>query len=545
MATFSVDPNHYAATGGVIPWPTPSPLTSFGLLQDGLNAVKNTAGSSHQLDVAAGSFSIRNYSVAKTVTQTINAKKVKVQTGWTLATNGATTLGRFGAKGLGIIGSTNALQDPTTVITGLTRIYTGQSDRGYGIPKDWTLKNLILRFNGGSGYILQAGETTVDTTTEIDNLTFTNVVFEGTHLGAVGGNGSLPWGIYLDIRSGRPGGVPDYLGLKLDGVKVTLTGQGLGVGKFTPANLPMTGGSAFLSTQGDTISILNSLFDESGYRNAITIANSTNVLVSNNTFTRSSFYGNRYTGEKFVNVGGVVTTNKFEHGSYLDLYEVNRSLAITGNVFDLSSCGGYAILLRDVSNLNYALTASVNLDLSGNEFRGGLVARSEIAAPSQVVLRSSTGANNTIVVASGTYAFDRFLVGGLASDALGVDGTTEKDWISGDVGNDTLTGGGGGDAFVFATAPSSANIDSITDFTPGTDKIWLASSVFTGLTAGTLAATDFGVTAATGTDVVYDTTTQGLYFAAGGGSGLAGYTQFATLNGTSVTTLSNSDFVVF
>jgi hypothetical protein len=524
MTTFSVNPSHYVATGGVLPWPTPSPLTSFGLLQDGLNAVKKTVGTSHQLDLAAGTLDIRNYSVAKTVTQTINGKKVKVQTGWTLATNGATTLGRFGAKGLGIIGSTNALQDPTTVITGLTRIYTGQSDRGYGIPKDWTLKNLILRFNGGSGYILQAGETTVDTTTEIDNLTFTNVVFEGSHLGAVGGNGSLPWGLYLDIRSGNPGGIPDYLGLKMDGVKVTLTGQGLGVGKFNPANLPMTGGSAFLSTQGDTIKILNSLFDESGYRNAITIANSTNVLVSNNTFTRSSLYGNRYTGEKFVNVGGAITGNRFEHGSYLEFYDVNRVLAITGNVFDLSSCGGHAILLRDVSNPNYALTASGNLDLSGNEFRGGLVARSEITAPSQLVLRSSSGASNTVVVASGSYAFDRFLVGGIASDSLGVDGAMEKDWISGDVGNDTLTGGGGADAFVFATAPSSANIDSITDFTPGTDNIWLDDNIYTGLTTGSFF----------GSQINYDSATGALSY---------GAQAFATLS--SGLTLTQSDFNLF
>jgi len=524
MATFSVNPNLDVATGGVLPWPTPSPLTSFGLLQDGLNAVKNTVGPSHQLDLAAGTLDIRNSSVAKTVTQTINGKKVKVQTGWTLATNGATTLGRFGTKALGIIGCTNPLQDPTTVITGLTRIYTGQSDRGYGIPKDWTLKNLILRFNGGSGYILQAGETTVDTTTEIDNLTLTNVVFEGTHLGAVGGNGSLPWGLYLDLRSGNPGGIPDYLGLTMDGVKVTLTGQGLGVGKFNPANLPMTGGSAFLSTQGDTIKILNSLFDESGYRNALTIANSTNVLVSNNTFTRSSFYGNRYTGEKFVNVGGTIRGNRFEHGSYLEFYDVSRALAITGNVFDLSNIGGHAILLRDISNLNYALTASGNLDLSGNEFRGGLVARSEITAPSQLVLRSSSGADNTVVVASGSYTFDRFLVGGLASDLLGVDGTTEKDWISGDLGNDTLTGGGGDDAFVFATPPSSGNIDSISDFTTGTDKIWLDDNIFTGLTPGSF----FGA------QITYDSTTGALSY---------GAQLFATLS--SSLTLTQSDFRLF
>ncbi len=519
MATFTVDPTLYGATGGVLPWPTPSPLTSFAFLRDGLNAVRNTAGSSHQLNLAAGSLDIRRYSLARTVTQTINGKKVKVQTGWTLATNGAPTLARFGAKSLAIIGSTDAAQNPTTVITGLARIYTGQSDRGYGIPKNWTLSNLVLRFSGGSGYILQAGETTVDTTTEIDNLTFSNVVFEGTHTGAVGGNGSLPWGLYLDIRSGNPGGVPDYLGFTLDRVKVTLTGQGSGVGKFNPANLPLTGGSAFLSTQGDTITIRDSLFDESGYRNAITIANSTNVLVSGNTFTRSSFYGNRYTGEKFVNVGGSITGNTFEHGSYLELYDALRPLKITGNVFDLSLCGGFSILFRDSTTANYATTAAANIDLSGNVFKGGLVARSEITAPSQLILRSATGASNAVVVGSATYDFDRFLVGGLADDLLGAGGTTERDWISGDIGSDTLTGGGGADAFVFATALNgTSNVDAMTDF-GAEDRIWLDDAIFSG-------GTVFGVNITqSGNDLLY----QG--------------TRFATL--ANAASIDQSSFVVF
>ena len=61
----------------------------------------------------------------------------------------------------------------------------------------------------------------------------------------------------------------------------------------------------------------------------------------------------------------------------------------------------------------------------------------------------------------------------------------------------------------------------------------------------TLSAGDFGTTAASGVDVVYDSSSQGLFFVAGGAATLAGYTQFATLGGTSTTSLSNTDFVVF
>lgn len=527
MATFSVDPTLYSSTGGVLPWPTPSPLDRFAFLRDALNSVKSTTGGNHQISLSAGSFDIRRTSAPVYVRQIINGRKVKVQTGWKLATNGAPTLARFGAKSLAMTGQTDASGRASTILTGLRRIFTGQSDRGYGIPKGWDLKNLVFSFSDGSGYILQAGETTLDTKNEIDDLTFENVVFEGSHTGAVGGNGSLPWGLYLDVRSGNPGGIPDYLGLTLDRVIVKLTGQGSGVGAFNPANLPFTAGSAFLSTQGDTITIRDSLFDESGFRNALTIKDSTNVLISGNVFTRSAFYGNRYNGEKFLNVAGSIVANKLEHGSYLELYDVLRPLMISGNDFDLSRCGGDSIVIRDNPMEDYAGIVAANIDLSGNVFRGGLVARSELVSPSQLVLRSASGVSNDVVVSSLTYTFDRFLVGGLSDDPLDGGGSGDRDWISGDAGNDTLTGGEGADAFVFATAPDTVtNSDRITDFTPGTDRIWLDDAIYTGLTPG----------AFLGREITYEQSSGELRFAG---------QVFASFTGTLKPSLTQADFVLF
>ncbi|MEA5391666.1 hypothetical protein VB738_10395, partial [Cyanobium gracile UHCC 0139] len=434
------------------------------------------------------------------------------------------TLARFGSKVLTMQGTADAAQAPATVITGLSRIFSGQNDRGSGIPPGWTLRNLSLQFAGGSGYILQAGESGLDTSTEIDDLTFENVVFEGFHTGAVGGNDSLPWGLYLDIRAGNPDGVPDYLGFKMDRVKAMLTGQGSGVGMFDPASLPSTNGSAFLSAQGDTITIQDSFFDLSGYRNALTIANSTNVLVSGNTFTRSGFYGNRYTGEKILNVSGSIETNLFEHGSYLEFYDVYLPLSVAGNSFDLRLSGGYAMMFRDNPSDDYALITSGNLDLSNNVFRGGQVARSEILVPSQLVLESKSGASNAVEIRADTYLFDRFLVGGHADDQLDGSGTGQRDWISGDLGNDILTGGDGVDAFVFAAEPNpTTNNDVITDFTPGVDMIWLDDDVFAGLTSAPL-----------GHAITYDDTTGELAF-----SGQV----FVTLAGAP--SLTQSDLVVF
>lgn len=59
-----------------------------------------------------------------------------------------------------------------------------------------------------------------------------------------------------------------------------------------------------------------------------------------------------------------------------------------------------------------------------------------------------------------------------------LDGKAGKDIISGGSGNDLLTGGKGADTFVFDTTPDATNIDTITDFTKGLDKIALDPTIF-------------------------------------------------------------------
>ena len=84
------------------------------------------------------------------------------------------------------------------------------------------------------------------------------------------------------------------------------------------------------------------------------------------------------------------------------------------------------------------------------------------------------------------------LTGNAAGNQLhGLDGSDTllglggNDVLSGGTGNDTLTGGGGGDAFVFDTALSAAsNIDTLTDFAPGSDTLRLDASVFAAFSAG-------------------------------------------------------------
>jgi Ca2+-binding RTX toxin-like protein len=106
--------------------------------------------------------------------------------------------------------------------------------------------------------------------------------------------------------------------------------------------------------------------------------------------------------------------------------------------------------------------------------------------------------------------------------------------IDGAAGSDTLEGLGGADTFVFDTALSAAtNIDSILDFTHGTDKIELDHAIFTALAAANpLPAAAFTTGAPTNASqhIIYNTATGALSYD-DDGSGAHAAIQFAILSG--------------
>ena len=110
-----------------------------------------------------------------------------------------------------------------------------------------------------------------------------------------------------------------------------------------------------------------------------------------------------------------------------------------------------------------------------------------------------------------------------------------------------MTGGLGNDLFNFSSALSATNIDTISDFLSGTDKIALGSAVFTKLLNDTdlsdnLVVVGTGVKALHANDyLIYNTYNKALYYDADG-SGAGTAAQFATLN--NVNSLSVNDFVV-
>ena len=124
-------------------------------------------------------------------------------------------------------------------------------------------------------------------------------------------------------------------------------------------------------------------------------------------------------------------------------------------------------------------------------------------------------------------------------------GNAGNNTLAGGLGNDTLIGGDGRDVFVFDTAPSAANRDTIQNFIVADDTIQLSRAVFSALATGVLATGAF-VTGAAALDandrIIYNSATGALLYDADG-SGAGAAVQFATLIGV-VGTLSAADFVV-
>ena len=140
------------------------------------------------------------------------------------------------------------------------------------------------------------------------------------------------------------------------------------------------------------------------------------------------------------------------------------------------------------------------------------------------------------------------LVGGDGFDFLG--GGAGIDVLKGGRGADTLAGNDGADVFVFDTALSVNNIDTITDFVSGQDLLRLDDDVFTALSAGVaLGAAQLlvaaGATSAHDADdrIIYNTASGALYYDADGAGGTAAV-QFAQLGTGTHPGLTAEDFLV-
>ena len=119
------------------------------------------------------------------------------------------------------------------------------------------------------------------------------------------------------------------------------------------------------------------------------------------------------------------------------------------------------------------------------------------------------------------------------------------DTLNGAEGSDTLTGGDGADSFVFATAiVATGNVDAITDFASGVDRIVLDDAIFAGLAVGSLSAEAFraGREAVDADDrILFDAATGQIFYDADGVGG-AEALLFATVQAGGI--VAPSDFAI-
>ncbi len=136
------------------------------------------------------------------------------------------------------------------------------------------------------------------------------------------------------------------------------------------------------------------------------------------------------------------------------------------------------------------------------------------------------------------------LDGGTGNDSLKGSGGT--DTLDGGLGKDQLSGGSGKDKFVFSTALSNKNVDTVSDFKHSQDKIGLDDAVFAAIGIKLDKAEFYakgGAKAAHDADdhIIYNKSNGKLYYDHDGVGGL-GAVQFAVLSGHP--SLSAGDFAI-
>ncbi|UXE58898.1 MAG: hypothetical protein KA717_23210 [Woronichinia naegeliana WA131] len=166
--------------------------------------------------------------------------------------------------------------------------------------------------------------------------------------------------------------------------------------------------------------------------------------------------------------------------------------------------------------------------VSGTEYTIGTTATQTATIINDDNTRNQQGTNGNSVLLGKNYS--DYLTGGTGNDIL--NGAGNSDYLTGAAGNDTLTGGSGGDTFFFANA--NLGIDTITDFTPNEDTIFVSAQGFgSGLIAGNpLTQTQFilGSSATSASQrFIYNSTNGALLFDADG-NGLGTAKQIATLS---------------
>lgn len=340
--------------------------------------------------------------------------------------------------------------------------------------------------------------------------------------------------------------VGDYRAWGEPNLKTTFTGTGFTYSGDSATGGTVTswqetdGGALLFKLTGASISVasVNSWIDSNN-----TTAFFSALFNGNDTFNGSDYADNllSYNGNDTLNGGGGNDT--LSGGSGNDLLNGGAGNDVmkggTGNdTYIVASSGD---VVTELSNAGTDLIkSSVTHTLGANLEKLTLTGSNAINGTGNTLANTLTGngAANT-------------LKGGSSSD--NITGGSGNDKLYGGTGKDVLTGSSGADRFVFDTAlNATSNLDTLKDFTHGTDKVLLDDDIFTKLgivgTSGgvALASSKFasGTHAADAGDrIIYDAGSGSLYYDADG-TGAGTQVKFAVLGTTTHPTVTASDFLV-
>lgn len=267
-----------------------------------------------------------------------------------------------------------------------------------------------------------------------------------------------------------------------------------------------------------------------------------------------------YAGQGFDEVFAAVNFTLYDHVEKLTLTgtgNINGGGGQTANTL-LGNSGNNSL---DGSGDNDSLVGNDGLDVliggTGiDTMEGGAQDDTYYVDSTADVVTELGGGGFDRVVATATYVLSANVERLILSNADNYNGTGNAEIntivgnaginiIDGLLGNDTLTGGAGIDSFTFSTALGPANVDQITDFITGTDRLRLDDAVFAGIGApGALGAGRFFAGTAAGDPddrIIYNAATGQLFFDADG-NGTGVQVQFARL--FSNTALAHADIFV-
>jgi hypothetical protein len=527
-----------------------------------IRAAITAAQSSDTVDINPGTYDIRDaYAIGdllgpSTFSYTTN---INCMTGF----DPVTILAYFGTGG-----------STQTFITGNARLFVSNQD---GVaPVEIAFTGMEMQYNNSlSNYILQTGNFGVpESNTRTKSIMLDDIRYTGQHVGNAAANGN--YAAVLGIEK-----------FQMTMNKVSLTGQS----SFTGTQA-RSGGSSFLMLQGGAgtiddagyISISDTEFDESGYRNGLSIFDSRNVGIFTSKFFRTD-QSTRYArsrlvdGNEMINVGnkisnsqGLLSGNHFFDGSYLvvekTVSDPALQIQISGTHFaqfdpDIAVTptppnpiiGGGAVGIV----LQGAQSASA---LQAGNFQGNIFSYvSPINNLDTTQVSIVAGGPNTYVnpVNNANFSMQRFIAGGTTGETLS--GATNAEVFIPGLGNDIVNTGSASniaasDYIILNTAPGSGNVDTITNFnrlnqTLGTvtaawDRLILDRKFFPNITAhyasnatgvlggiGAVSSTNIennssGAATLASTRLVYQTTNGNLFYDQDGVGGVAGV-QIATL----------------